>query len=166
MNQLKRDRAKLDRKRKAGQSKTGGNYKHFSQDSWNESNSKTVAAVLRHLQDTGLYAHENADRYGPDIVVYSGFLALHYIEVEQKRVWGAGLPFPWASVQLPERKGKFLDLGLGVEFWILRSDYLAALVIPESSVQKGRLVEVPNREIASGEFFFRIPVGECNYVVF
>lgn len=109
--------------------------------------------------DSGLYARRNDDLYGPDIVVWKGFKPAYYIEVEHAKRWTKG-SFPWPTVHIPERKSKFLNLGLSLEFWMLREDLKLSLVIPDVLVTPDRLMEVSNVNVRSGEQFYVIPLEE------
>lgn len=102
---------------------------------------------------------DNPDKYGVDLFVRGG-LADRAIEVEVKRVW-TGATFPWNTVQLPERKHKYLLQGLPVEYWLLNNDLTSAIVIYGSSLSKYEPVEVPNKYLRKGERFYQIPVNEC-----
>lgn len=157
MSQLKRDRARLARQR----SKMQGEYKQFDREIYSETNQRAIEAVLAHLEHEGLYALPNDDLFGPDVVVYRGFRPAYYVEVEMKLVWKADQDFPFQSVQLPERKRKFMELGLPVEFWILRADAKVSVIIPDYVVKEDILVEVPNRLVPSGELFYQVPISEC-----
>jgi hypothetical protein len=142
-----------------------GQYKKFSQELFDSNDSRARSAVLSHFNALGLYCAENADRYGPDLLLYSGFKPSSFIEVEIKHTWKAGQDkFPWSTVQLPERKGKFRSLGLPVLFFILRQDAQVAVVFSDNSVRDESLLVVPNKRVADGEKFFGIPIEEVTLV--
>lgn len=146
-------------------------YKKFSPELYRENDSAACDAVLSHLTQQGSYAVRNPDKYGPDILLYRGFKPGFYIECEVKKVWRIPSSvrnpgddrgeFPYSSIQLPERKKKFLNSGLPIEFWILREDLKFAVIIAEESLSDERLVEVPNKYVAEGERFYQIPLSEC-----
>lgn len=139
--------------------------KEFDPSLYADNNSRAIAAVLHHLHESGIYATENPDKYGPDIIIYRKYKPVSYVEVEVKLVWKSNQEqFPFPSVQLPERKKKFMQLGLPCEFWILREDVQYAVSIPDSVLGDERLVEVPNRLVSNGEYFYQIPVEECSLV--
>jgi hypothetical protein len=135
--------------------------KKFSQELYNEHNDRAINAVIREFEEAGLFATRNDDRYGPDVVVYKGFQPTYYVEVEVKLAWKPDTVFPFDTIHLPERKAKFLNLGLPIEFWILRSDLKESLVLPEHIIHSSNLTIVPNRYIEAGEQFFNVPVSEC-----
>lgn len=138
-------------------------HKQFDRDLYQENNDRAIGAVLQYIHEQGLHGSLNEDLYGPDIVVYSGFRKVSYIECEIKRQWNGDF-FPFTTIHLPERKGKYLRLRHPVEFWILNSTLDAAVIIPESSIANGKLVEVPNVLIESGERFYQVPIDECNVI--
>lgn len=140
-----------------------GKYKQFSQEDYENNNARAVNAVIHYLNHVGLYARENDDKYGVDILVYGrGYKHTTNIEVEIKYNWKSDqTDFPYDTVQLPERKRKFRDLPKSTEFWILRPDLKAVVIIPDTSVREEYLTEVPNYKIQSGEMFYKIPLSEC-----
>lgn len=140
-----------------------GAHKKFDEQLYRENNPQAVAAVINHICTSGRFAGENKEKYGPDLIVYaSGFRKVAYIEVEVKHGWRAGQDtFPFPTVNLTERKGHYTRKRLPIEYWILRSDLAMAIIIPESLVVPTNLVEVPNRLIAEGEYFYQVPVGQC-----
>lgn len=143
-----------------GRKKMQGQYKKFDSRLYEENNWGALDTVLRVLAEDDLFACLNEDKYGPDIVVFRGFKPVRYVEVEVKRVW-KGDQFPWDTIQLPERKGKFLELGKPIEFWILNEGMDHAVIIPESAVQNSPLEEVSNKYIEDGELFYKIAIDDC-----
>ena len=136
-------------------------YKKFSQKLFNKNDAAARNAVLNHIDSIGLYAVENDDRYGPDLILYSGLKPISYIEVEVKRVW-SGPDFPWDTIQLPQRKEKFAKLKLSTEFWILNDTLDHAVIIPDTELTQDLLKEVRNKFISEGELFFQVPIEKCN----
>lgn len=134
--------------------------KQFDKALYDENDYRARLAVSTYLTSTGLHVVDNPDKYGPDLIIFQGFKPGRYVEVEVKRVW-MGQVFPWSSVQLPERKGKFLRKKLPIEFWILNNDLKFSLVIADKSLLKERIEVVPNKLVPAGEKFYRIPIAEC-----
>lgn len=141
-----------------------GSYKQFSQRLYDENDEKARNAVRRYLgRVVGLFVKDNKDHYGPDLVVYKGLKHRSYVEVEVKRGW-VGDVFPWDSIQLPERKEKFLLLKKPIQFWILNSTLEYAVIIPGTEVTQVPLVEIRNIHIGSGEMFRQIPIEKCTII--
>lgn len=135
--------------------------KPFDRELFDTNDAKARAAVLHLLHSEGVHAIENDDLYGPDIVVYSGYTPSSYIEVEIKAAWRDGLVFPFPTVQLAERKGKYLRKRLNIEYWLLNPACTRAIIIPDYALSSSLIVEVPNRLIASGEKFYQVPISDC-----
>ena len=136
--------------------------KKFSPTLYAENDQRARDVVLSFLMRGGSWVRRNDDLYGPDLILYAGHGCepISYVEVEVKRVWTAG-PFPWSTIQIPERKGKLLREALPIEFWVLRADLKEAVIIPGYVVDSSSLVEVPNVLVSSGERFFRVPIEQC-----
>lgn len=131
-----------------------------------ESNDPTAREAIKdYIGRSGLYVRDNPDTYGPDLIVYKGFKPLSFVEVEVKLVWKPEQNiFPWDTVQLPERKLKFLNLGLPIEFFILRADLERAVFFPDHVVAKSPVVEVRNKYVKVGEMFCQIDIRQCQVI--
>lgn len=138
--------------------------KPFDSQLFSENDARARETVAQFLHATNeCTVEENPDIYGVDLIV-TGVLGNQWaVEVEIKRVW-SGPDFPWATVQLPERKRKYLEQGLPVEYWLLNFDCTSAIVIPGELLDEYPPVEVPNKYVANGERFFQIPVKRCRRV--
>lgn len=140
-------------------------HKRFDLELYRQNDVPARDAVLSYLISRGSYVVYNPDQYGPDLILYSGYRPISYVEVEIKRVWRADQEqFPWSTVQLPARKKKFATGKMHCDFWILREDLKCALVISDVLLVDERLAMVPNRYVAEGEFFYQIPITECSLI--
>jgi hypothetical protein len=150
-----------------------GTYKQFDREVFEAEDRRARDAVIAALAEEGLYARDNDDKYGPDLMLYHGYRHIGYIEVEVKRAWrpptsSVGLSdepaFPFPTVQVPERKLKFAGNNRTrktCDFWVLRSDLSFGLIITDKVLRTSPLVEVPNSMVASGELFITVPVADC-----
>ena len=139
--------------------------KPFDRKMFDATDNPAREAIRDYIGRSGLYVRDNPDAYGPDLIVYKGFKPLSYVEVEVKLVWKPEqYEFPWDTIQLPERKLKFLNLGLPIEFFILRADLERAVLIPDYVVAKSPIEEVKNKYVKVGELFCRIDIRECQVI--
>lgn len=138
-------------------------YKKFDLQLYQQNDLLARSVTIQYLRTEGLVAEDNPDPYGVDLLVRlpDERTYIYAVEVEVKRVWNAGTAFPWPTIQVPTRKLKYTNQPLWVEYWILRSDLQAAVVIPEGVLVNSPRREVPNKYISKGEYFYRVPITEC-----
>ena len=106
------------------------------------------------LENLGWSVIEHPDKYAQDLVATRGSDRF-FVECEQKPLW-KGERFPFNSVQLPERKQKFFaDKTL---FFIWNNEWTSAFIFWSHKISHLDPVEVKNRRIANGEYFFQIPL--------
>lgn len=114
-------------------------------------------ATINFLQRDAREYTEN--RYKQDII-FKGDNGPLFAECEVKRVW-RGFDFPYDSVQLPERKKKFFDKP--TLFFIWNEDCSRAATFWSSDVQTLTPVEVSNRYIRKGEYFYQVPLDMVRF---
>lgn len=130
--------------------------KPFSRPLFDENDSKGRDTLMTYYKQRNWDIRENKDLYGPDLIATKDNKT-YYIEVEIKYNWKTD-KFPFNSIQLPERKSKFKGLEYPVAFFILKPDLTKAIAFHETELTQDRLVEVPNKYIPSGEYFYQIPL--------
>lgn len=125
-------------------------------------------AVSQYLRSHGVTISPNPDQYGVDLFEmeddeFDGPYPVLGIECEIKRVW-SGPDFPWDTIQLPERKAKYRNGIIDVDYYLLNSECTHAIVIPGYLLDEHIPVEVPNKYVSKGERFYQIPVIACRKV--
>lgn len=143
-----------------------GVYKKFSPELYKQYDDLGINAVLTYLDSLGIYAKRGADKYGVDIVVYSGFRPLAYIEVEVAARWPGGTDWSFPDYHVLQRKAKFMrgQLGLPCTLYALRADLTLAIVIPDHAITEDLLVEVPNKFVAEGEMMYAVPLDRIEFI--
>jgi len=100
---------------------------------------------------------ENPKKRGVDLLVYKKGIHILNIETEIKKLW-KGKDFKYTTVQLPERKEKFAKLEVPTLFIMFNSNQKSYLVIKDKDLLKSPKVEVPNKYVYRGEYFFQVPL--------
>lgn len=129
--------------------------KRFDHELYKQNDQKAKKAVLKYL---GKGWKENPKRTDVDL---TNFIGTAFVECEIKQRF-TGKEFPYETVQLPERKNKWKHLN--VRYFILNKECTHAVIIYPKSLKKNRLKEVPNKYVFKGEYFYQIPVKECDVI--
>lgn len=135
--------------------------KKFSKSLFKENDSVARKAATKYYKNLGYEVRPNEDKYGPDLLLFKENTFASYVECEVKRVW-KDCDFPWPTVQIPERKSKYVT-EKPILFFMLNGKEDRALIIKGNDLVKSPLKEVSNKYVRSGEYFFQIPL---NLVVF
>jgi hypothetical protein len=127
--------------------------KKFDRGLYN-ANDPAKQKAIEYFKSQGVNAIVNPDDYGIDLIVDGRF----YCEVEVKHNW-RGDTFPFSTLQIPERKMKFVKSDMPVVFMVMNSDHSYALLTLGEDVMASPLKEVPNKFVSSGEMFFQVPTN-------
>lgn len=140
-----------------------GERKPFDPANFEENDPASRACVRAYFARNLVHLIDNPDRYGIDLISPDGFFS---VEVERRNVW-TGKDFPFAEVNLPERKAKFFRHP-NTAYAIVNADcsrigiILARFLVPY--IGDSNLRENPNRYVHSGELFFKIPKSKFSWV--
>lgn len=136
--------------------------KRFDPQLYAENDTVAKEFVKNLLKGTQYQAIDNIKKRGVDLLIYKDSVHICNVECEIKRVWKESA-FPYANVQIPARKEKYAILDKPTVFVMLngtQSDYLA---FTNKEMLASPKVEVPNKYVYKGEYFFQI---DKNTVVF
>lgn len=128
-------------------------FKSFDRALFEANDARARKAIKDYL---GPECVDNEDIYGPDLI-YKG----KFIEVEVCKRWTDKFPYQTASV--PGRKGKWKHLD--IEYWMLSNDLSKVMITPGKQLLDKFLIEVPNRYVSSGEYFYRVPLENVTEIV-
>lgn len=129
-----------------------------------EANDKLAReSVKRLFKNSEFEIRDNEKVRGVDLLVYdkNGNHILN-IETEIKRVWN-GKDFPYTSVQIPERKNKYMILDKPTYLIMFNSNQSAYAVVKGKDIINSPLVIVPNKYISYGEKFYQVPVEKVDF---
>lgn len=134
--------------------------KRFNEGLYAQYDALACEATTEFLSSQGFSVMPNPNEYAQDLVVsHKGKQWL--AECEVKTLWKHGR-FPFESVQLPERKKKFFNSL--TTFFIWNMDLTKAAMFWSKDISKLTPVEVPNKYIAGGEYFYQIPLDMVRFI--
>jgi hypothetical protein len=136
--------------------------KAFDRGLFSENDTLARAAGKRYWKSVGYAVEDNPDRYGPDLIVDTGNEKF-YSEVEIKKVW-SGKEFQYDTLQIPERKKKFIGRDMGCKFIVFNNEQTHGFLCPCSTLAVSPLVEVSNKYVRSGELFFQVPIANIEFI--
>ncbi len=141
--------------------------KRFSKMLFEENDEMARCAVEKLKHHFGVDEfRDSRNRYTVDREGWRDEKHLMNVEVEVKHNWKQGLSsFPYDTIHLPKRKEKYLGMDTPTYFVIFSSDMGGAIVFSDKTVEEyGKLKEVPNKFVPSGELFFNIPVNKTAWL--
>ena len=108
----------------------------------------------------GYNCTENPDEYGVDLLT-EGKGRKFGCEVEVKTGWH-GPEFNYPTLRIPFRKQKFTDDR--VTFFVLNSGRTHAAVVSRQKLIKSPVVQVKNKMLPMGDYFYEIALEEAEFV--
>lgn len=110
-----------------------------------------------------IQAEPNVKKRDVDVIVRDPKTneVLFYIELEIKRVWNG--PFKYNNVQFPQRKEKYAKLDKPTLFVMFNHDQSEYLIVRSDDFLASPCVEVPNKYMYKGEFFYQIPIDKVRF---
>ena len=105
--------------------------------------------VIEFLKSKGLDAIENTNDYGIDLLVSR-------YEVERRQIWVD--EFPYRTVHIPARKAKFLKFP--IIYAVVNKGFNKIMLCSSAVIRKYPKIEVPNRSVPEGEYFYDVPIKE------
>lgn len=139
-----------------------GSYKQFSYKLFKEHDNKARTKAIEFFTNNGLKAKPNKNEFGVDLlVVDANDTLLYFVEVEVKNNWKDGA-FPFDTLNIPERKGKYATMYKNRMFWmVFNKDVTKMLLVSTEALKDAKLIEVKNKFVAAGELFYQVPVEKC-----
>jgi hypothetical protein len=125
--------------------------KKFNKESHAVNDKPAKDLVIKFLKSKGLDAMENPNDYGIDIMVSR-------YEVERREIWIDS--FPFKTVHIPARKAKFLKYN--IIYAIVNKDFNKIMLCTSEVIRKYNKIEVPNKSVPRGEYFYDVPIEEWN----
>lgn len=108
---------------------------------------------------------DNPRATGVDLIVEKDGEVYFYVECEIKKALANG-SFHYPDINLPERKKKFIGLSHPTLFMIFSPDGDYYFCIWSKWIERCNLVEVHNKYLKQGEYFFKIPMKWADNNIF
>jgi hypothetical protein len=125
--------------------------KEFSEQQHKQDDRPAKVAVRDYLiQNWGVWVSEG-ETYDVDLVCHRDGKIVGYVEVERRHNWVEEFPFP--TVHVPARKGKFFILDLPTVLFSVRSDLKQALWCPGEIIKDSPIKLLDNKHCEQEDFY-------------
>ncbi len=135
----------------------------FNKEAFDAVDSKSREASKKYISSKGLTVKDHPDQYSVDLIVYVTPTEIIYVECECRSIWKDG-KFPFDTIHIPYRKKKFLELDFPCVYHAWDADFKYAVSIHSSDIKGSPIVEVKNRAIAEGEYFYDVPINKTKII--
>ncbi len=133
-----------------------GERKPFSRSLHKGNDPQSRRVVKEFFKKQGIPLDDNPNEFGVDLISPDGTLQ---VEVEHRLPWTEE-EFPFAEINVPERKAKFLREGK-CQYIILSRDFSRMGIVRGPDVQPfitdDNLEHSPNKFVRNGEYFYKVP---------
>ena len=110
----------------------------------------------------GIELVDNPDEYAVDLIAIKNNKIVGYVEVEVREAWD-GL-FLHDTLNIPSRKKKLLTNNLPTVLLAFNKQGTFCFICKDQTVLASPLVEIPNKYMATGEFFYQVPVNKIRLI--
>ena len=135
----------------------------FNKDCFDAVDAESRRASKRYIASKGYKVEDHLDQFAVDLVVTTPDGGTIYVECERRNIWSNG-KFPYDTIHIPYRKKKFLELDFPCVYHAWDSNYEYAVSIHSDVIKQSPIVEVPNRAIAAGEYFYDVPINKTKII--
>lgn len=135
----------------------------FNQGSFDKSDAKSREASKQYIESKGFIVKDHPDQYAVDLIVYTATGDTIYVECEHRSIWSDG-KFPFKTVHIPYRKRKFFELDFPCIYHAWDTNFEYAISLHSDVIKKSPVVEVSNRAIAAGEYFYDVPINKTKII--
>ncbi len=110
----------------------------------------------------GIELVDNPDEYAVDLIAMKNNKIVGYVEVEVREAWD-GL-FLYDTLNIPSRKKKLLTNNLPTVLLAFNKQGTFCFICKDQTILASPLVEIPNKYMATGEFFYQVPVNKIRLI--
>jgi len=140
-----------------------GERKPFSKALHQSNDPQSRRVIIEYFGKKGIPLVENTNQYGVDLLSPDGAVRM---ELEHRISW-TEYDFNYDTVNVPERKAKFLNDGV-TAYTILSRDFSRMGIIEGKDI-KAYIVDTnlhlnKNKYVKDGEFFYKIPIDKFKWI--
>jgi len=132
--------------------------KRFDRELYDQYDAIAKKYATNELQELGFVVEPHPLKTKVDLIVKRDDTPIFYVECEIKKALDK--PFEYDTLQLPHRKEKFCNLDLPTLFMLFCTKGESYFCVWDKEVVSSNVVEVANKYMYSGEFFFQIPLAK------
>ena len=143
--------------------------KRFDPVAYKQSDNKAKKCITKYLISLGHTVLDTEENFGVDLMSTLENTTYNH-EVEMKHMWEGEWPTVWKDINIPFRKNRLMVQVFNKEplanfhFYIIRGDCKVAWKMDANIVKDSPVVEVPNRAVRKGEYFFKVPVDKAELI--
>ena len=143
--------------------------KRFDHVAYKQSDNKAKKCITKYLISLGHTVLDTEENFGVDLMSTLENTTYNH-EVEMKHMWEGEWPTVWKDINIPFRKNRLMVQVFNKEplanfhFYIIRGDCKVAWKMDANIVKDSPVVEVPNRAVRKGEYFFKVPVDKAELI--
>ena len=110
----------------------------------------------------GIELIDNPDEYAVDLIAMRDNVKVGYVEVEVRPAWEG--VFTFNTLHIPSRKKKLLTNDLPTALVAFNKQGSFCFICKDTVVLASPLIEVKNKYIPNGEFFYKVPVDKIRLI--
>ena len=129
--------------------------KPFNQEVHDACDPVAREAVIKWHASKGRIAKPHPDKYKVDLVIENEFMVpTGYCEIEM-RDWEY---VPFDTIHVPGRKKKLVENDLPTTYFVVSKGLKRAWWCEKKDILNSPLIEVPNKAVKSGEYFYDVSI--------
>jgi hypothetical protein len=137
--------------------------KPFDERLFRDNDPISRAKVIKYFENQGIKLKENPYKYGVDLIQERNGEVVMGVEVERRHNWDTDR-FPFSTIHVPARKGKFVSYEYTTYYCALNKDMTKMFMVKMDDVKNCPRKEINNKYVAEGELFFVVPLNKGRFI--
>jgi hypothetical protein len=129
--------------------------KPFNQQTHDACDPPAREAVSKYIKATwNMNAWHNPNQYAVDLIIEKDKQLVGYAEIEM-RDWDH---CPFRTIHIPKRKDKLFNNDKKTIYFVVSRGISRAWYIDSQVIKNSSVMEIPNKEVSQGEYFYDVPI--------